>query len=489
MDPITDGRDDALEHGSPIAVEANFLRLPLFALHKKGLRNLDGFECRGTTTRDGNTWEFLFRTARSTATIYPGPLSRSIHLALLSLITEQGKPLTNPVTWTWRGLCVRLDVQPSGWMLRCLKEAIEATAGLTIFSRDALYSKTTGKHLSSRKAMHLYDSVVFVNETMPDGSTADANYLWLSQWYLDNLNSLFTAPLDHDLWRFLDKQSQIASRLYEFLLINFYKTPQLRINYPRLAQYLPVRSERYLSDARKQLEPAFRLLKQVHLTDSITWQKRNQDVAQLHFDRGSRLLGLSKNQQVPLETVTDAASISVREIHRTPEQELVSNFYKLWIDNPSQRPTSADLTLAKSLVAQHGRTKAKSLLPFAVQQLKQYWPAAKTFVAIERYINIAIEQEQRQKLHDEQRRRQSKQEQAEAQELEQQRNEQQQIETRWQPLWDELPVGEQDAIRNSLLQTYPFLRYAQHQLHFRCLQELARRTPGKGNVPETGDRT
>src|SRR5690242_704970 len=75
-----------------VAAEANFLRLPLFALHTKGLKNLDGFECRGTTTRGEQTWKFAFRTARSTATLYPGLLSRSVHLAFLSLISERGLP-------------------------------------------------------------------------------------------------------------------------------------------------------------------------------------------------------------------------------------------------------------------------------------------------------------------------------------------------------------------------------------------------------------
>lgn len=489
--PLTvDERHDTHEERPPIAVEANFLRLPLFALSTKGLRNLDGFECKGTTTRGNNTWEFQFRTARSTATLYPGPLSRSIHLAFLSLITEQKRPLKNPVTWTWRNLCVRLGVQPSGRTFQRLKKAIEATAGLTIYSSDALYSKPTGQQLDTSQATHLYDRVVFVNGTMPDGRVADANYLWLSQWYLDNLNSFFTAPLDHDLWRFLDKRSPIASRLYEFLLINFYSgTPQLKINYPRLAQFLPVRPELYLSDARKQLEPAFQLLTQTHVTSSVGWQKRKPNVAQLRFDRGSRLLRVPSTQSNRLQPPNDADSISVREIHRTPEQELVGEFYRLWADRLDQRPTAADLKLAKRLISLHGRSKAKALLPTTVQQLKQHWPTAKTFVAIEKYLDIAIEHEQRQKLHDEQRRRQSEQEQAEARLLEQQRNEQQQLEMQWQPSWDELPVGEQDTIRNRLLQTYPSLRYAPYQLHFRCLQELARRTPEDGHAPETGNRT
>jgi len=374
-------------------------------------------------------------------------------------------------------------------MLQHLKVAIEATAGLTIYSRDALYSKPTGKRLSSRKAMHLYDTVVFVNETQPDGSTADANYLWLSAWYLDNLNSLFTAPLDHDLWRYLDKRSPIASRLYEVLLINFYSAaPQLRINYPKLAQFLPVRPERYLSDARKQLEPAFQLLTEMHVTSSVTWLKRKPDVAQLRFERGSRLLGLSKTQLAPLEPVTSAAAISVREILRTPEQELVSEFYRLWVDRPAQQPTSPDLNLARRLLAQYGRPKAKALLPLAVRLLKQHWPAAKTFVAIEQYLHETADQEKRQREHEDQRQRQFQREQADVQESERQKLEQQQFEALWQQSWEQLAAGEQEAIRNELLTTHPFLRHAPHQWHFRCLQELARRTAAVGKTPEMGEK-
>ena len=92
------------------------------------------------------------------------------------------------------------------------------------------------------------NEVAFASEALPDGSVADTNHLWLAEWYLANLNALFTAPLDYDLWRRLDEKSSIASRLYEFLLLNFYGgLPVLRIGYEKLAQFLPVRPERYES--------------------------------------------------------------------------------------------------------------------------------------------------------------------------------------------------------------------------------------------------
>ncbi|MBS0203963.1 MAG: hypothetical protein JSS49_13745 [Planctomycetes bacterium] len=474
-----------------IAVEANLLKLPLFALHTKGLKNLDGFECRGMTTRGENTWEFLFRTARSTATLYPGPLSRSVHLAFLGLITEQGLPFANPVTWTWRSLCTRLGVQSSGRMVRQLKDAIEATAGLTIFSHDALYSKPTGQRLNSRKAMHLYETVVFVNDTLPDGQMADTNYLWLSGWYLDNLNSLFTAPLDHELWRYLDKRSPIASRLYGWLLINFHGgAPQLKINYPKLAQFLPVRPERYLSDARKQMEPALQLLTQARVTDSVIWQKHPHDIAQLRFERGTRLIRSRSARLTEIEplSATTSTLLDVREVRRSPEQELVSDFYRLWTGQAEQRPTSADLQFAKRLLAEYGRAKSKTLLPLVVDQLRRHWPGARTFVAAEQYLGTAAELLQSRQQHAEQRRELIKRQRVEREAEEQQRAERQKFEAKWEPIWRQLQVGEQVAIRDQVLRIHPFLRHAPHELQFRCLQKLAEPTKSSGETPGVGER-
>ncbi|MDB5343268.1 MAG: hypothetical protein JWP89_1645 [Schlesneria sp.] len=473
-----------------IVAEANLLRLPLFALRTRGLKQLDGFECRGTTTRGENTWEFLLRTARSTATLYPGLLSRSVHLAFLGIITEKGLPFANPVTWTWRNLCVRLGVQPSGQMVQHLKEAVEATAGLTIYSQDALYSKPAGQRFNTRKAMHLYETVVFVNETLPDGRTADTNYLWLSGWYLDNLNALFTAPLDHELWRYLDKRSPIASRLYEFLLINFHGgMPQLQINYPRLAQFLPVRQERYLSDARKQLEPAFKLLTETRVAESVTWHKRREDVAQLRFARGTRLLQGKRGESGSLQSSSaTTALVSVREVRRTPEQDLVREFYRLWTGRTDQHPNSADLTLAKRIIADYGRSQAIALLPSVIEQLKRYWPGAKTFVAVEQYMAAAAETYQSRQRRDKQRQQQQETERRAIEHAESQSAERHEFEAIWEPFWGELPAGEQAAIRDRVLSVHPFMRHTPHELQFRCLQELAQRETKPSDVaPETGE--
>src|ERR1022692_2310920 len=97
-----------------VRVEANFLRLPLFTLDHKHMRTMDGLRCEGTFRRGGKSFAFTYTVTRNTATYYPGPLARAAHFALLSIATDRGLPLLNPVTFTWRELCTRMSIQPSG---------------------------------------------------------------------------------------------------------------------------------------------------------------------------------------------------------------------------------------------------------------------------------------------------------------------------------------------------------------------------------------
>jgi hypothetical protein len=279
----------ALTSRSPLKAEVNLLRLPVFALSTRGLRTLNSLEVSGIFRRDGLEHEYAFRTGRNVNTPYPGPLSRSAHLALLSLGTER-LPVPQPLTWTWRDLCRRIGCTCSGAMIAALKAALTATAGLTIVSRSAIYSKPLRRYLTeSEGVFHLYDQVVFHGGLLPDGTKADLNHLWLSGWYRANLDALYAAPLDHELWRWLDARSPIASRAYEFLLVNFYASPVVRINYPTLARSLPVRVARYHSQAQQQLDPALGLLVEARLVEAVTWAKAKLGEPQLLLERGKRL--------------------------------------------------------------------------------------------------------------------------------------------------------------------------------------------------------
>jgi hypothetical protein len=472
-----------------IKAEANLLRLPLFALSTKGLRTLDGIECRGTITRNDETHSFVFRASRNTATLYPGLLSRAVHLAFLSLATDRGFPLTNPISWGWRDLCRRMGICSSGREVQQIKTAIEATSGLSIKSHYAVYSKPDGRMIRTQdEGLHLYERYAFIGSELPDGSVAEANYLWLSGWYLDNLNAMFTAPLDYELWRWLDRQSPIASRLYEFLLVNFYSgTPLLRINYEKLAQFLPVKLERYRSDARRQLDPAFKLLELADVIEGVAWAESKSGLALLRIERGDKVAVARIHAPLPLHLTEDdyTGSLEVKELRnlKPPEWTIVGEFYRLWSGTETHRPTKNELEQARGLVEQHGPKKAKDLISRVVARLKTRWPEAKTFGAAQKYLpEIAREydcdQERIEREQQEQLRRQK-----EREEREQELREQERIESTWRPVWEQIPEAEREAIRRGVIGEHPFLRSVPKMVERLCLAELARwrEEPPKGD--------
>jgi hypothetical protein len=462
-----------------VKTEANLLRLPLFALHTKRLKTLDGIECRGRIVRDGQSHQFVFRATRNTATMYPGPLARSAHLAFLSIATEAGVPIQNPITWTWRDLCRRMGVKYSGREVSHLKESITATAALLIHSEHALYSKPNAIPIhTSKDALHLYDRVLFCGSQLPDGTRSEANFLWLSDWYLQNLNALFTAPLDYGLWRSLDEHSSIASRLYEFLLLNFYSAvPSLRINYETLAQFLPVKPERYLSDAKKQMEPAFELLVNAGVITSAEWRPGKNALALLVLHRG-RLLPLmtSRNRSaMPFAATQAGDEIRMKELRnlRPAGWHIVTQFYKLWAGADDYRPTAKELEQASDIIEKYGSTRAAALIPLGIERLRRDWPNAKTFSALARYLPDVVGDQDKKE-----RRRTLEQEQAAAERAEEKRRiaARLALEEQWKPRWENLSTEEQEEIRSAVLAQSRFAAKTPSLLERLCLLELARQS-------------
>jgi hypothetical protein len=464
-----------------IKAEANLLRLPLFALQTKGLRTLDGIECRGTITRNEETHNFVLRASRSTATLYPGPLSRAAHLAFLSLATDRGFPLANPISWGWRDLCRRMGISYSGREVQQLKAAIKATSFLSIESQYAVYSKPDGRMIRTQdEGLRLYERFAFIGGELPDGTTAEANYLWLSRWYLDNLNTMFTAPLDYELWRWLDRQSTIASRLYEFLLINFYSgTPALKINYEKLAQFLPVKPERYRSSARRQLEPAFRLLELADVVEAATWADSKSGLALLDIRRGEKLTAARARNAVALQPLDEeyTGDIQVKELRnlQPPEWTIVGDFYRLWEGKEGHRPTRKELEQARQMIEQYGPKKARDVIARVVKRLETHWPDAKTFGAVQKYLPEAAGDYDRDQLRVEREQQEQVRRQREREEREREKAEQERVETAWRPVWEALADAEQEEIRQAVIGERPFLRSVPKLVERMCLAELARR--------------
>ncbi|HYV40076.1 MAG TPA: hypothetical protein VE988_30600 [Gemmataceae bacterium] len=458
-----------------VRVEANFLRLPLFALDNKHLRTMDGIRCSGTFRRQGQTYDFTFTATRNAGTFYPGPLARSVHFALLSFATERGLPVQNPIVFTWRELCGRLDIHCSGKTIRELRRALLATKGLMIDSHHALYLKPDGKALDSsedlRRVVSLYDELEFFGTRRQDGTTADVNAVWLSRWYLDNLNALYSGPLQFGLWRQLNEHSFIASRLYEFLFFKFYRgRDELRFNYATLVKFIPARMERYASDAKRQLQPAFDLLRAAGLLAHAEWVANTAGDPQIVLRRGPQLHAVAGDRGMAVDVAEEDFTLHQIENVRLPEGELVAEFHRLW-GNANFRPSKAEVTTARELMDKYGRQALQTALPAVVRRMKQKWPDAKTFVAAVRYVDEVLT-EHRRRQHAEERERTALAEEAGDQKAAASRAKDQ---AALKLLWEKLPEEQRTTIREEVLARQPqgLLKFPT-MIERLCIKELAR---------------
>ena len=463
-----------------VSAEANFLRLPLFALSTKGLKTLDGIQCSGSVNRNGIIHRYTLRCTRNTDTYYPGPLARTAHMALLSLVTEAGFPFQNPLTWTWRDLCRRIGIGSSGRTQQHLHAAITSTAGLMLKSEQALYSKAQGNPIQKEVGiLHLYEKVVFVGGELPDGGKADRNHLWFADWYLANLNALFTAPLNYELWRALNKKSTIASRLYEFLLLNFYSgTPVLRINYSNLATFLPVKVEEYASKAREQLWPPLELLVEGGVISRYVWLPKPGAVAQLRLHRGKLLTAPGDRQQgmLPFMEEEFSGEIEVKELRdiEPPEWGLVADFYQRWSGERFARPTAKEVEQAKNLIAEYGEKKAKALIPLVVERMKKKWPGAKSFGAIVKYLPEVA------RVYERNQRQAEQKDQNRVQEVEERRKSKEKCgeDERLRAEWQALPEEERAEISAAVRAKNPTINESGWVFEAGCVGELRRRQEG-----------
>ena len=200
-----------------------------------------------------------------------------------------------------------------------------------IESRAALFSKAENAPITTddhTKIIGLYDEVEFHGAGRADGTTADINAVWFSHWYLENLNALYSAPIDHALWRSLNEKSLIASRLYEFLFFKFYGGRELlRFNYPTLVKFIPVRTERYLSQAKKQLQPAFDLLIDAGILAQVQWIESRGGLPQLLLHRGPLLANTDAAGTDAVEIGEEDFTLDRVEDVQSPESQLVSAFH------------------------------------------------------------------------------------------------------------------------------------------------------------------
>ena len=264
--------------------EVNLLVFPFFALSTKGLRKKTETEYRDTRKIGGQKREIVWSVSANSKYGYPGPFDREVHKAIEQIVTEIIKRkgvIKNPIPLgSFYNICKRMNIEKYGGKeYKKIKEAFTKIKTTSIETKGTFYSKDKKQWIED--IFSLYDRVVFKGEKISDNNIADDNYLFLGSWYLQNLNSFYTKPIDYTYLQSL--KSKIASRLYEILGVKFYGIKNKKDNYicyryDTLCQLLPVTPYRYFSAAKWQLNSAHDELKDTGFISEYEWSKNgNKD--------------------------------------------------------------------------------------------------------------------------------------------------------------------------------------------------------------------
>lgn len=188
----------------------------------------------------------------------PSTADQDKYLAFQKIVNDlrlQQGQVSNPIGFTSTQLLNVLGIKNAGnnyqdvfeWLQRMTLTGI-SSKGVVYFSRRRAWATDT---------FHVFDRVAAFGMQMPDGSVADRNYVWLSEWQLENINNNYVLPIDFETYRKL--KNHIAKALVPLLQVWLYASRSERRfekRYEDLCTILDIRRQKHLSLIKKQLEPS-----------------------------------------------------------------------------------------------------------------------------------------------------------------------------------------------------------------------------------------
>ena len=176
-------------------------------------------------------------------------------------LREKGQ-ISNPVSFTSARMLKELGLKRSGKHYREIADWLERMTLTGIRSEGAVYF--AGRKKYGRDTFTVFTRSVTIGQEMPDGQVADKNYVWLSEWQLENLNSGYVLPVDYEVYRLL--RFNISKALIPLLQVWFYAARSKSIvrvekRYSELCGILSIRRWAHLSKIRQILTPSLDELK------------------------------------------------------------------------------------------------------------------------------------------------------------------------------------------------------------------------------------
>jgi hypothetical protein len=161
--------------------------------------------------------------------------------------------VTNPVSFTSADILRLLRKhRHSGKNYREIEEWLDVLYSTTIFSEGVVYLANEKRRVKDR--FRVFERAVSFGKELPNGKIAEKNYVWFSDWQLQNINSNHLLPIDLEAYRQLS--NHIAKALVPLLQVWLYATRTEGVfekRYDELCQMLNIRQYPYLSHIERTL--------------------------------------------------------------------------------------------------------------------------------------------------------------------------------------------------------------------------------------------
>ena len=370
-----------------VKAEKNLTALGFFTPSSKTIREEKAKVVRFSRVVDGQRTEASVTIVPAALYGLPVTADQDKYLALQKLIHDRrrgNEEIRNPIGFTTAELLRLLGRQVrAGKNYDEIAEWMRRMTATTIVSEGTVF--LAGRNTWASDTFHVFERAVSFGKELPDGTVADRNYVWLSDWQLENINHSHLLPVDFDTYKQL--KNHIAKVLVPLLQIWLYASAREGVfekRYDELCQHLSIQQYAYPSQMRQTLAPALdELVSHGYLAawrieaaaDRQGYKLVVEHGPKYYQDRrirGGQKAGTrrrTKTADRPLPELAAGKPPDTEDPQALAARALVTQFYALRYGQP-QEATEREAAQAAQMLAQ-GEERARHLVEFAAQQGKE----------------------------------------------------------------------------------------------------------------------
>ncbi len=431
---LTDQNAEPVSEADFVKIEKNLAEIGFFSPASKRVKNLKSKTISFSRDMNGNRVECKVTFVPGALYGLPSTADQDKWLAFQKFITDLQQEfghVANPITFFSADMLRLLGQTSSGTNFKDIDEWLDRMWSTSIISEGVVYYAGKKIRIKDRTPIKVFVRAVTAGSTLDDGSVAEKNYVWLSDWQLENVNHNHQMPVDFEAYKKL--KNNIAKTLVPLLQIWLYATRDKGVfekRYDEICQLLDTTQYKHASKIAEKLGPSLDELQQQEYLAAWRIEKTSDGSGfKIIFHHGEKfhrdlLCRSTAGVQTELLEIGEAPVVSQfpQEHDSELEAELIhrgvseSGARKLLARIPADRPVRALLEWGDQEIARQ-RGKIENPAGFYIRLLEEHSAppptqetseqrkasqqaanAQKRYLEEQRWVMIQSEEAERQKL-------------------------------------------------------------------------------------------